>query len=78
MHSKENQISSFSIYFTKYVSQSSKVDMIRFLFIHIITMFINLQCFDFGQSSNGFQELSFDISSSTVFSSNLLELHVSV
>ncbi|UJR11014.1 hypothetical protein I4U23_015198 [Adineta vaga] len=48
----------------------------KLLFTHILTTFTNLQYLSFGPSSYSYQQLSFNISSTSVFSSTLLELHV--
>ena len=48
----------------------------RLLFTHILTTFTNLQYLSFGSSSFWYQQLSFNVSSPTVISSTLLELHV--
>jgi hypothetical protein len=48
------------------------------IFAHIFPIFTNLQYLNFAPSAISYQELSFDISSPLVFSSNLLELHVNL
>ncbi|CAF2954961.1 unnamed protein product [Rotaria sp. Silwood2] len=49
-----------------------------FIFTHIFTMFTNLQYLNFASSCMSYQILSFDLSPPSVFSSNLLELHVNL
>ncbi|CAF3807757.1 unnamed protein product [Rotaria magnacalcarata] len=51
-------------------------DIIKHLFTQIFSMFTDLQCLTFVPYSIWHNQMIFDISSSTVFSSNLLELHV--
>ncbi|CAF1458841.1 unnamed protein product [Rotaria sordida] len=53
-------------------------DINTFIYTQIFTMFSNLQCLNFGSSCSGYHILSFGISTSDVFSSTLLELHVVV
>ena len=48
------------------------------LFTQILTTFINLQYLKLLPFSVGHQSLRFDMSSSTVFSSNLMELHLNL
>jgi len=57
-------------------STTKNVD--TFIFTHIFTMFTDLQCLNFAPCSILCQGLSFDISSPSIFSSNLLELHVNL
>jgi hypothetical protein len=45
-------------------------DVHTFIFTHIFTMFTNLQCLNY------YHRVSFHYSPPTIFSSNLLELHV--
>ena len=78
IHKLKKQISVFVIDIIKNEKQNSTVEMIQLVFTYILTIFINLRYLNFGPSSNGYQELSFGISAPTVFSSNLLELHVNV
>ncbi|CAF1435759.1 unnamed protein product [Rotaria sordida] len=55
---------------------SIKENVNTFIFTHIFTMFTNLQYLNFASSFMSYRRLSFDLSPPSVFSSNLLELHV--
>jgi hypothetical protein len=56
--------------------QTPPANLHTLLFTNILTTFTNLQYLRFGPSSFWYQQLSFNISSPTVISSTLLELHV--
>ncbi|CAF1563038.1 unnamed protein product, partial [Rotaria sp. Silwood1] len=77
-HIFKNQILSLVIHVNQNGYRSDKEEMNTFIFTHIITMFINLKYLNFAPSSISYQELSFYYSPPHIFSSNLLELHVSL
>jgi len=58
--------------------QNVNKDMNTFIFIQIFTMFTNLKHLNFVSSLIWYQLFSFTISPPPVFSSNLVELHVSL
>ncbi|CAF1492795.1 unnamed protein product [Rotaria sordida] len=78
IHVNKGQISSLVIDINKNKKQILVLNVSGIVFAHIFTMFINLQYLNFGPSSISYQQLTFDMSPSTVLSSNLLELHVHV
>ena len=51
-------------------------DAIKFLFVHILSKFTNLQYLNLCSYSIDYQRLRINISPATVISSTLLELHV--
>ncbi|CAF3754481.1 unnamed protein product [Rotaria sp. Silwood1] len=77
-HIFKNQILSLVIHVNQNGYRSDKEEMNTFILTHIITMLINLKYLNFAPSSISYQELSFHYSPPPIFSSNLLELHVSL
>jgi len=74
----KNQITSLVIDITKNKKHNTRNDVLEIIFTRILSMFTNLQCLNFGPSLSHCQELSFDISRSTIFASTLLELHINL
>ena len=74
----KNQTASFFISFTrpKHLTIMRSVNI--FIFTQILINLTNLRCLKFDPYPNHYGELSFDVSSPTIISSTLLELHVRV
>ncbi|CAF5148255.1 unnamed protein product, partial [Rotaria magnacalcarata] len=77
-HTVKNQISSLVINIRENINSNSSQCFYTNLFSLIFTTFLNLQYFNFAQSSLHHQRLSFGLSSPTLISSSLLELNVRV
>jgi hypothetical protein len=75
-HIFESQIVSLAIDFSESEKKNVTSDINSYLFTQIFTMFTNLQYLKFVPFSIMHQPLRFDMSSSTVLSSTLLELNV--
>ncbi|CAF1534636.1 unnamed protein product, partial [Rotaria sp. Silwood1] len=77
-HIFKNEILSLIIHINQNDHRSDREEMNTFIFTHIFTMFNNLQYLDFVSSSYYYQQLSFNYSPPRIFSSNLLELYVTL
>jgi hypothetical protein len=77
-HIFKNKILSLVIHMNENGSRSDREEMNTFIFTHIFTMFTNLQYLNFVSSSIWYQIISFHYSPPPIFSSNLLELLVSL
>ncbi|CAF1403549.1 unnamed protein product [Adineta steineri] len=73
-HIDVNQIDLLTIDIKQYGDMCERSDINLLIFIHILTIFCNLKYFSFDTS----QQLSFGNSPPNIFSSTLIELHVSL
>ena len=56
----------------------TEVALVQFIFLRVFSMFTNLKYLHIAPSSSDYRGLSFRISPPSVFSSNLLELHINL
>ncbi|CAF3288362.1 unnamed protein product [Rotaria sp. Silwood2] len=77
-HVNKDKISSLVFNINKNKDEILALQVGSIIFARIFTMFINLKNLNFDPFSNSHQLISFDMSPPTVFSSNLLELHIHV
>ncbi|CAF1513326.1 unnamed protein product [Rotaria sordida] len=79
IHKFKNKISSLAIHITRSGNEITRKNLIEHIFIQIFMIFDKLQYLDFDSESIHFQRFFFfTILPPTVFSSTLLELHVSL
>lgn len=74
----KDQIFSLVVHINQTKSQFQWRELSTSIFVHIITQFTNLRHLNYAPNSNCCQELSFDISTLSFTSSNLLELYVNI
>ncbi|CAF3511629.1 unnamed protein product [Rotaria socialis] len=78
LHTFKSQILSLVVNMSPNDKPNKTESINRIIFTNIFNMFINLQRLNFVSSSIWYQMLSFHNSPPTIFSANLLELHVSL
>ncbi|CAF3482749.1 unnamed protein product [Rotaria sp. Silwood2] len=76
-HKFKNQISSLIVDIRENKARRTTDNIIKRVFIHILTTFTNLKYLNFGQSLR-YERLSFYLSPPSVICSTLLELHVNL
>lgn len=77
-HIDRSKILSFVIDVSENKKQISTHDVSRIVFTHVLTTFSNLRYLKIGPSLTWYHGISFGISPPSLFSSTLLELHVSL
>jgi len=63
---------------SKQDEEQSKDDLVHFIFLRIFWMFTNLKYLHIASSASDYQRLSFGVSPPSIFSSNLVELHINL